>query len=102
MADNKHRVCPIENVCNSAYVSADMSVCPQFPVALIAALLKKGSFTMQALRPEIQAFIRASETLLSPASLGTPLTNEERELIAYYAQTVAQEFASLLQFGGLS
>ncbi len=57
---------------------------------------------MQALRSEIQAFIRASETLLSPASLGTPLTNEERELVAYYAQTVAQEFASVLQLGGLS
>lgn len=57
---------------------------------------------MQVLRSEIQAFIRASETLLSPASLGTPLTNEERELVAYYAQTVAQEFGSILQLGGLS
>lgn len=57
---------------------------------------------MQALCPEIQAFIRASETLLSPASLSRPLTQEERELVAYYAQTVAQEFAKVLQIGGLS
>jgi len=57
---------------------------------------------MQALRPEIQAFIRDCETLLSPVSLSSPLNQEEREVVAYYAQTLAHEFASVLQASGLT
>ena len=57
---------------------------------------------MGALRPEIQAFIRASETLLSPASLDRPLTQDEMQVVAYYAKTLAKQYASVREVGDLS
>jgi hypothetical protein len=40
-------------------------------------------------RPEVQEFIAATETLLSPASLGTELTSDECDIIAYYVMTLS-------------
>lgn len=40
-------------------------------------------------RPEVQDFIRATETLLSPALLGQSLTPEECDIIAYYVMTLS-------------
>jgi hypothetical protein len=40
--------------------------------------------TSPAFRPEVQTFINASETLLSPALLSESLTSEECDVIAYY------------------
>jgi hypothetical protein len=37
-------------------------------------------------RPEIGAFILASETLLSPVLLQPPLTPEENQVVEYYIQ----------------
>ncbi len=39
---------------------------------------------MAPFRKEIQEFIRASETILSPASLDEPLTLEEAQIVKYY------------------
>jgi hypothetical protein len=52
-----------------------------------------GGISMTSLRPEVRAFMRTAETLLSPASLGTGLTEEEREIIAMYGSTLAEKFA---------
>jgi hypothetical protein len=38
--------------------------------------------------------MRTAETLLSPASLGTGLTEEEREIIAMYGSTLAEKFST--------
>ena len=47
-----------------------------------------------SLRPEVLAFMRTAETLLSPASLGKGLTEEEREIIATYGNTLAEKFST--------
>ena len=41
---------------------------------------------MSPLRQEVHEFVRASETLLSPASIGDPLTKNERDIIRYYTE----------------
>ena len=46
---------------------------------------------MASIRPEVLAFMRTVETLLSPASLG--LTEEEREIITLYSHTLTEKFA---------
>ena len=43
---------------------------------------------MMTLRPEIKAFCDASETLLSPAIMETPLTEDERTLINEYVRSL--------------
>lgn len=40
-------------------------------------------------RPEVQQFIRASETLVSPALMNSDLTPEECDIIAYYVMTLS-------------
>jgi hypothetical protein len=40
-------------------------------------------------RREVQDFIRITETLLSPASLGDDFTPEECDIIAYYVMTLS-------------
>jgi hypothetical protein len=40
-------------------------------------------------RPEVQAFIRATETLLSPVSLSGDLTPDECDIIAYYVMALS-------------
>jgi len=44
-----------------------------------------------SLRQEVHEFIRAAETLLSPASLGDPLSKQERDIIKFYAETLSQD-----------
>ena len=39
---------------------------------------------MAPFRKEIQEFVRASETILSPGSLGKPLTLDEAQIIKFY------------------
>ena len=39
---------------------------------------------MALFRQEVHEFFRASETILSPASLGEPLTLEEAQIVKYY------------------
>ena len=43
---------------------------------------------MMTLRPEIKAFCDASETLLSPAIMQNPLTEDERTLINEYVRSL--------------
>jgi hypothetical protein len=40
------------------------------------------------LRPEIKAFCDASETLLSPAIMQTPLTEDEKTIVKVYVQSL--------------
>lgn len=40
-------------------------------------------------RREVQDFMRITETLLSPASLGDDLTPEECDIIAYYVMSLS-------------
>jgi len=54
----------------------------------------KGILCMTSLRPEVLAFMRTAETLLSPASLGKGLTEEEREIVAMYGNTLAEKFTT--------
>jgi len=49
---------------------------------------------MTSLRPEVLAFMRTAEILLSPASLGKGLTEEEREIIAMYGNTLVEKFST--------
>jgi hypothetical protein len=40
-------------------------------------------------RPEVQQFIRAAETLISPALMDSDLTPDECDIIAYYVMTLS-------------
>jgi hypothetical protein len=40
-------------------------------------------------RLEVQQFIRAAETLVSPALMDSDLTREECDIIAYYVMTLS-------------
>ena len=42
-----------------------------------------------SLRPEVQAFVRPTESILSPALLGQELTQEECDIIAYYVMSLS-------------
>jgi hypothetical protein len=50
---------------------------------------------MNQYRKEVSDFIRLSETLLSPASLQTPLTEEECQVVDFYAKALAGHCQSL-------
>ena len=47
---------------------------------------------MEYLSDRVRDFIRSTETLLSPVSTG-PLSDEERDLIVYYANMVISQLA---------
>ena len=47
---------------------------------------------MEPFCEEVQTFIRASEALLSPVTQDTLLNQDERDVIAIYARTVAERF----------
>lgn len=49
---------------------------------------------MSAYRKEVSEFIRLAETLLSPVSLGEPLTQEECQVVDFYVGTLAGRYAS--------
>jgi hypothetical protein len=50
---------------------------------------------MRHLRVEAHEFVRVSETLLSPASLGAPLTKQERQIIQFYTGSLNDHCAGL-------
>ena len=50
---------------------------------------------MTTFRQEVHEFVRASETLLSPASPGLPLTKQEREIVQFYASSLNEHCAGL-------
>ena len=47
---------------------------------------------MLTIREEVQAFVRATEMLLSPIMLGKALNEDERDMVAMCAQSLAQKF----------
>ena len=59
--------------------------------------MRKHSTESNSLRHEVHEFIRAAETLLSPASLGEPLSKQERDIIKFYAETLSQD--CIVSFG---
>ena len=50
---------------------------------------------MDVYRKEVSDFIRIAEALQSPASLGTPLTKEECQVVDFYVKSLAGHCASL-------
>lgn len=46
-------------------------------------------------RKEVSDFIRLAEALQSPASLGTPLTKEECQVVGFYVRSLATHCAGL-------
>jgi hypothetical protein len=50
---------------------------------------------MDLYRKEVKDFIRLVETLLSPASLGEPLTKEECHVVEFYVTALAGHCSSL-------
>jgi len=55
---------------------------------------------MEIIRKEVQAFVRASEKLLSPVILGHPLNENERDLVAMYIQNLAEKYPVSLTIPG--
>ena len=47
---------------------------------------------MSQLRNEVVDLIRVSVALLSPDSLGTPLTAEERGAVEFYAMSLLEQY----------
>jgi hypothetical protein len=50
---------------------------------------------MTRFRKEVAEYIRAAETILSPASLGRPLTKDECHAVESYAKAIADHCGSL-------
>ena len=50
---------------------------------------------MEVFRKQVADYIRAAETLLSPTSLGEPLTKEECHVVEYYSKSIADHCDSL-------
>lgn len=50
---------------------------------------------MEIFRKEVAEYIRAAETLLSPASLGEPLTKDECHIVEFYSKSIADHCGSL-------
>lgn len=50
---------------------------------------------MPGFRKEIKDFVRLAETLLSPASLDTPLTKEECHVVHFYVKALDSHCSSL-------
>ena len=55
---------------------------------------------METIRPEVQAFVSAAETLLSPIMLGRPLNEDERDIVAMCAQNLAEKYPVSLTIPG--
>lgn len=54
---------------------------------------------MPSLRQEVHEFVRAAETLLSPASLDAPLSKEEIRIVEFYASSLTDFCAGFEQEG---
>lgn len=52
---------------------------------------------MDPYRKEVSDFIRLVETLLSPASLGSPLTKEECRVVEFYVKQLSGHCSNLGQ-----
>lgn len=50
---------------------------------------------MAVYRKEVSEFIRLAERLLSPISLGQPLTWEECQVVHFYVGSLAERYANL-------
>jgi hypothetical protein len=50
---------------------------------------------MDVMRKELREYIRATETLLSPASLGEPLTEEEWQIVEFYTASLSDQCSRL-------
>jgi hypothetical protein len=50
---------------------------------------------MKVFRKQVAEYIRAAETLLSPASLGEPLTKDECHVVELYSKSIADHCGSL-------
>ena len=50
---------------------------------------------MKVFRKQVAEFIRAAETILSPASLGEPLNKEECQAVEFYSKSIADHCGSL-------
>jgi hypothetical protein len=72
-------------------------------LAQIPASLQKGCPSMLTIRQEVQALVRATEHLLSPITLGEPLNEDERDMVAMCAQSLAEKYPiSLPKLGSQS
>ena len=49
---------------------------------------------MKTIRKEVQTFVQATETLLSPILLGEELNEDERGMVAMCLQSLAKEYAT--------
>jgi len=47
---------------------------------------------MDTIRQEVQALVRTTERLLSPITLGEPLNEDERDMVAMCAQSLAEKY----------
>ena len=47
---------------------------------------------MQTIRQDIQTLIRVTERLLSPITLGEPLSEDERGMVVMCTQSLAEEY----------
>ncbi len=62
-----------------------------------APTLTEGTTDMDLYRKEVSEFIRLAETLLSPVSLGQPLTQDECQVVNACVSALAGRYASLGQ-----
>jgi hypothetical protein len=56
----------------------------------MTSLLFGKAVTMEKIREEVTAYVRACECLLSP--FDPPLNQDERDLIAYYVENLARRY----------
>ena len=59
------------------------------------ALIAGKEVPMKVFRKQVAAYISAAETILSPASLGEPLTKEECQAVEFYSKSIADHCGSL-------
>ena len=50
---------------------------------------------MSVFRKQVAEYVRAAETLLSPTSLGEPLTKDECHVVEFYSKSIADHCADL-------
>jgi hypothetical protein len=47
---------------------------------------------METIRQEVRALVLTTERLLSPITLGEPLNEDERDIVAMCAQSLAEKY----------
>ena len=48
---------------------------------------------MMPIRPEVEVFLHAAETLLSPILLGKTLNDDEKGMVVMYVQNLTEKYA---------